>query len=559
MIDYEQYEELIEKGATEEVSKYLADWQPVWDRTDEAKYLLLKGIMQFRLGGYQASMEALKEALEIAEVSGPKKLAHHIINYLVWIGLKAGLQRSNHTYMRKLDTEQGKLSGRERSFFFTNHAYAVSLDIGFIESEKFSDRVIGNALDALKNVERRSARKDRVTQFRAQIVKGIIHQQKENWDKARSILERAYKDARDENYPFIEADIDEELGNLHYREGLAAKVIETEEKKVRELFATAGIWFSKALSIWKDRNRDQEGILLASIGEIQYRLGDLEKARESHAVALEIFEELEYPHGIGQQLDALGRVQLRDGEVKDGIRYLKKALKIFRKLDVRHEALLTRVHLVDGYFLLSQGKGKRYLKKLIYNEPVKRYIDCYRELKEIVLRESWLRDDPEFGELFDKPLPRYITIELLEQIIEAAKRGHPNEFGALIHGDPVMDRLEFVLDSARGSDTFMFSLYSRYSGDYIYADGSVHSHPSGAAIPSKADLSFFGKFPNVNIIIGYPYTLDSWAAYDRNGNRLKVGVIYRDNKEKVEAMVKKLDGKGAGNDRKEDGREKRTE
>ncbi|MCK4613823.1 MAG: hypothetical protein KAU14_03385, partial [Thermoplasmata archaeon] len=86
----------------------------------------------------------------------------------------------------------------------------------------------------------------------------------------------------------------------------------------------------------------------------------------------------------------------------------------------------------------------------------------------------------------------------------------------------------------------MFSLYSRYSGDYIYADGSVHSHPSGAAVPSKADLSFFGKFPALNIIIAYPYTLDSWAAYDRNGNRVRVDVIYRQDKEKVERQFRKM-------------------
>jgi proteasome lid subunit RPN8/RPN11 len=611
MIDFEDLEDLIEKGAIDGVreildgkidpdagrrgkgrgrdeeeddarerkaSKYYESDDAEVGRSEEAKRLLLLGIIEFREGSYRESMDHLTEALEIAEKAGPKKLTHRILNYLVWIGLKAGLQRSNHAYMRKLEEQQDELSGIDRAFFFTNHAYAVSLDMGFIESERFSDRLVGNALRALKKAEKLSPRKDPVVPYRAMLVKGMIYQQKENWNKARDELEDAYKDIRKEHYPFLEADLCEELGNLHYREGLNERCVDREGETCRELLATGGIWFSKALDIWEGkgrdwegRNRDQKGILLASIGEIRYLLGEFDRAEVAHKAALEIFEELDYRHGIAGELDALGRVNLRlgelkirkeeetnesgsgrggfwkstpgQGEVKQGIKLLKKALKIFRKLDVRHEALLTRVHLVDGYFLLSPKKGKHHLKKLIFNEPVKRYIDCYRELKEVVLREEWLREDPDFEEMFEKPSPKYITIELLEQIIEAAKRGHPNEFGALIHGDPVMDRLEFVLDSARGSDTFMFSLYNRYSGDYISADGSVHSHPSGAAIPSKADLSFFGKFPNVNIIIGYPYAMDSWAAYDRNGNRQKVDVIYREHKEQVEAMVKKLDGK----------------
>ena len=48
----------------------------------------------------------------------------------------------------------------------------------------------------------------------------------------------------------------------------------------------------------------------------------------------------------------------------------------------------------------------------------------------------------------------------------------------------------------------------------------------------------------MNIIIAYPYALDSWAAYDRNGNRVKLRVIYRQDKEKVEAQIDKLKGTG---------------
>jgi len=41
----------------------------------------------------------------------------------------------------------------------------------------------------------------------------------------------------------------------------------------------------------------------------------------------------------------------------------------------------------------------------------------------------------------------------------------------------------------------------------------------------------FGRFPGVNIIIGYPYKDDSMAAYDRLGNRVRLEIV--DSRKKV--------------------------
>ena len=538
MIDNEDLELRIEQGETDEVERILGEGTGGRSGTDEAKAQLLQGLLFFRSGDYKGAISALKQGREIAERSGLKRLGHHIMNYLIWVGLKAGVKKMIHEVFNELEHVQEKLGNREMGFFLLNHAFAVSMDIGFIESEKFSDRLVRNALESLKSAERTAGRKDPVLRLRSRMVKALLLQQMEQWDQAHSILEGAVDSARSEGLPFLKGDLLEELGNLHYRHAEELRGVDPSHAEKR--YRLAGDVYGKALEVWKGRNRDQEGVLSSALGDVHYRREDYTASWDYHRASLEIFEELEYPHGEGLQLMALGKVALRRDQVRDGISYLKKALRIFRKLDVRHERTLTRVHLVDGYFLLSRRKGKKALKKLLYNEPVKRYLDCYRELREVVRREDWLRDDPDLKELFEKPPPRFITLELLEQIIQAAKKSHPNEFGGLIHGDPIMDRLEFVLDSAKGKDTFMFSLYNRYSGDYMYADGSVHSHPSGAATPSKADLSFFGKFPSVNIIIGYPYALDSWAAYDRNGNKVRVGVIYRDNKEMVQARLDKL-------------------
>ena len=69
------------------------------------------------------------------------------------------------------------------------------------------------------------------------------------------------------------------------------------------------------------------------------------------------------------------------------------------------------------------------------------------------------------------------------------------------------------------------SLYSRFSGRNVEGEGVVHSHPSGSARPSRADLSMFGRFPGINIIIGHPFRDDSMAAYDRLGNRVRLDIV----------------------------------
>jgi len=542
MMDIREMERMIEHGEIEEVQRRLRMDKPIDGSRDEASHLLIGGLIHYRTGNYRDAIANLSLAMEIAKVSGDRKLQSTIANHHIWIGLKAGQHKTIRNLFRTVERVAGKRLRRIQAFHFINHAYAISLDIGFIESARFSEKLIHNAFEGLKQAERLIGKNEPALSVRSALVRGLLYQQQDQWDDAVKEMEESLWETERERLPFLKADLLEELGNLHFR--FAEELRGNDPGTAKEKYKDAGKAFEEALEIWRGINRDQEGVLSSALGDVWYRMEDYQRSWEYHSLSREIFGELDYPHGVGLQLDALGKVALKMGLVKDGIANLKKALKVFKKLDVRHEALLTQVHLVDGYFLLSRNKGKKELQRLLNNEPVKRYRDCYRELKEVVNREDWLREDPDLSELFLKPLPRFITLELMEQIIQAAKRAHPNEMGALLHGDPVLDRLEFVLDSAKGTDTFMFSLYNRYSGDYMYSDGSVHSHPSGAAVPSKADLSFFGKFPSVNIIIAYPYALDSWAAYDRNGNRVKLSVIYRQDKENVEAQLEKLNSTG---------------
>ena len=55
--------------------------------------------------------------------------------------------------------------------------------------------------------------------------------------------------------------------------------------------------------------------------------------------------------------------------------------------------------------------------------------------------------------------------------------------------------------------------------------GTIHSHPSGAIIPSLQDLNSVFKGYLFNFIVGYPYNLYSIKCFDRNGNELQFKVI----------------------------------
>ena len=54
--------------------------------------------------------------------------------------------------------------------------------------------------------------------------------------------------------------------------------------------------------------------------------------------------------------------------------------------------------------------------------------------------------------------------------------------------------------------------------------GSVHSHPSGAGLPSMADLNFF-MTKDVNLIAYFPFCLSCYKAYNKQGERIYLDVV----------------------------------
>ncbi|MGC8662063.1 MAG: Mov34/MPN/PAD-1 family protein [Nitrososphaeria archaeon] len=107
-----------------------------------------------------------------------------------------------------------------------------------------------------------------------------------------------------------------------------------------------------------------------------------------------------------------------------------------------------------------------------------------------------------------------------EAVLEYARSEYPNEMLLLLRGK-VKKETAFI-------ESLVIPPFVRGSNNRVYfnrmalpADrslvGSIHSHPSGVAMPSTEDL-LYGYGP-VIMIIGYP---DEIMAFDKSGKMLKV-------------------------------------
>ncbi|MCK4613840.1 MAG: hypothetical protein KAU14_03470, partial [Thermoplasmata archaeon] len=335
MLDAESLEAKIEHGGLEDAQRTIDREQTREGSRGEAKRLLVEGLLLYRRGDYRDAMSRLSRGLEIACEKNDKKLECRLSNQLIWIYLRVGRKKGIKELFEKMERGIGQGGRRNQAFFFINHAFAISLDIGFIESQKFSEGLVRNAHERLREAERIAGKRDMVILLRAKLVSGILYQEEGAWELGEKELEQAEETAGIEGLPFLRAELLEELGNLHFRYGEETRAVNPEEAVER--FRMAKKAFESAMRIWRGINPDEEGVLNSALGDVHYYLRDYQKAGEHHSIALDKFKELDYPHGIGLQLDALGRVALRTGRVKEGLRLLKKALGIFNKLNVDHE------------------------------------------------------------------------------------------------------------------------------------------------------------------------------------------------------------------------------
>jgi proteasome lid subunit RPN8/RPN11 len=117
-----------------------------------------------------------------------------------------------------------------------------------------------------------------------------------------------------------------------------------------------------------------------------------------------------------------------------------------------------------------------------------------------------------------------IKKEVMKLICEASKDSYPNEFAAFLRMKyDIVYEIILLPGTISGSRSATYKLHMKPIDFTIV--GTVHSHPSGVTIPSEEDLNLFSKTGKLHLIVGYPFGLTNFSAYDRNGNRIEVKLI----------------------------------
>ena len=118
-----------------------------------------------------------------------------------------------------------------------------------------------------------------------------------------------------------------------------------------------------------------------------------------------------------------------------------------------------------------------------------------------------------------------INQEVLESIMEFSKSFYPLEFSGLLYCDIDNQIIKdiYILPGTHSGRTSAVLRMDLAPMTFNLA-GSVHSHPSGQGAASNADLNFFsGK--QINIIAYPPFSLDSYKAYNKQGELVVIKVI----------------------------------
>lgn len=125
------------------------------------------------------------------------------------------------------------------------------------------------------------------------------------------------------------------------------------------------------------------------------------------------------------------------------------------------------------------------------------------------------------------PIQWSIKRKCLEIILESAKSIYPNEFGGLLKVDSKLKNtiIEVVLlpGTISGGTQALFKL-NMLPIDFSIV-GTVHSHPSGIPIPSRADLELFDKYGRIHIIVATPFNESSFKTYNYLGNEIVITIV----------------------------------
>ena len=117
-----------------------------------------------------------------------------------------------------------------------------------------------------------------------------------------------------------------------------------------------------------------------------------------------------------------------------------------------------------------------------------------------------------------------ITSKVLKMIFAASKDTHPLEFACVLRADDGVITEVILVPGTISSERY--AILKRYNLPVDFSVvGSAHSHPTPNANPSDADLNLFQNTGSVHIIVGYPYDMNSWRAFSREGKEIQLQVL----------------------------------
>ena len=121
---------------------------------------------------------------------------------------------------------------------------------------------------------------------------------------------------------------------------------------------------------------------------------------------------------------------------------------------------------------------------------------------------------------------------LVEACSAAGRAADPNEFLGLLEGERTKIEGEdsllltrIIVPPGLSVDGWSAGYLPWMLPSSISEWGTFHSHPSGSARPSGADLALASKEGGIHLLICRPYTPDKLIAYGGNGKRIQFKIV----------------------------------
>jgi len=121
-----------------------------------------------------------------------------------------------------------------------------------------------------------------------------------------------------------------------------------------------------------------------------------------------------------------------------------------------------------------------------------------------------------------------ISAEVLESCLIGAQESHPNEFLGMLAGSKgkeiiLADRLYLAPLTYSDEGSVSFDEFNMPIAMGVV--GTFHSHPTGPALPSRADLKLFSQKGACHLIAAYPYKRADVRCFDSKGKEMPFVVV----------------------------------